>query len=117
MACGESTLDESDDSDTEESGQDSGVEDIEDDSAGDFDEEASAESAESGEMQSTDNEENSILGSPCFTTSQEGLVSLAFDKEKGFGGDLGGLAGADEICAKLAKVGNPGDKKTLGWFF
>lgn len=47
-----------------------------------------------------------------FATSQEGLLELALDKKLGFGGNLGGLAGADEICKKLALRGNPGDRKT-----
>lgn len=46
-----------------------------------------------------------------FTTSEKGIRSLAPDPENGFGGDLGGLAGADEICAKLAKASNPTDNK------
>lgn len=47
-----------------------------------------------------------------FVTSLDGLLSLAPDKTNGFGGDLGGLEGADEICRQLAQRGNPGDKKT-----
>jgi hypothetical protein len=51
-------------------------------------------------------------------TSQAGLFGLpagqaapAPDPALGFGGDLGGLAGADEICTRLARAGNPGDSK------
>jgi hypothetical protein len=47
-----------------------------------------------------------------FTTSQTGLLALAPDPVNGFGGDLGGLAGADQICDTLAKQGNPTDTKT-----
>ncbi|MDX2022058.1 MAG: hypothetical protein SF187_17605 [Deltaproteobacteria bacterium] len=47
-----------------------------------------------------------------FTTSQAGIVSFATDKVNGLGGDLGGLAGADNICTKLAQKTNPGDQKT-----
>lgn len=46
-----------------------------------------------------------------FVTSLEGLLMLAPDKTNGFGGDFGGLEGADEICATLAKRGNPTDDK------
>ncbi len=53
-----------------------------------------------------------------FVTSHRGLFSLpagnwspAPDPVLGFGGDLGGLAGADEICAMLAQQSNPGDTK------
>jgi hypothetical protein len=46
-----------------------------------------------------------------FVTSLEGLLMLAPDKTNGFGGKLGGLEGADQICATLAKRGNPGDNK------
>jgi hypothetical protein len=46
-----------------------------------------------------------------FTTSEAGIRSLAPDPMNGFGGDLGGLAGADAICAKLAKTSNPTDNK------
>lgn len=46
-----------------------------------------------------------------FATSQDGLLELAEDKKNGFGGDLGGLAGADALCKKLALRGNPKDKK------
>jgi hypothetical protein len=47
-----------------------------------------------------------------FTTSESGLLSLAPDSERGFGGDLGGLAGADAICTRLARQSNAGDAKT-----
>jgi hypothetical protein len=47
-----------------------------------------------------------------FTTSLQGLLELAPDKVNGFGGDLGGLAGADEICRQLALQSNPTDAKT-----
>jgi hypothetical protein len=47
-----------------------------------------------------------------FTTSMEGLLGLAPDPVNGFGGDLGGLQGADEICTTLARQGNPSDSKT-----
>ncbi len=46
-----------------------------------------------------------------FTTSEEGIRELAPDPENGFGGDLGGLAGADQICDTLAKKANPTDQK------
>lgn len=53
-----------------------------------------------------------------FVTSQAGLFGLgaglhspAPDPVEGFGGDLGGLAGADEICTLLARQSNPGDTK------
>lgn len=46
-----------------------------------------------------------------FTTSEAGIVSLSTDKTDGMGGDLGGLAGADSICMKLAQKANPGDTK------
>lgn len=53
-----------------------------------------------------------------FVTSQAGLYSLgagetapAPDPARGFGGDFGGLAGADEICRTLARRSNPGDAK------
>jgi hypothetical protein len=54
-----------------------------------------------------------------FVTSQAGLFGLpagevapAPDPANGYGGDLGGLAGADEICTLLARASNPGDGKT-----
>jgi hypothetical protein len=54
-----------------------------------------------------------------FVTSQAGLFSLpagqfapAPDPANGYGGDFGGLAGADEICTMLARASNPGDTKT-----
>lgn len=54
-----------------------------------------------------------------FVTSQAGMYGLpagefapAPDPELGYGGDLGGLAGADEICTMLAQQSNPGDNKT-----
>jgi hypothetical protein len=54
-----------------------------------------------------------------FVTSQAGLFSLpagelapAPDPANGYGGNLGGLAGADEICTMLARASNPGDTKT-----
>jgi hypothetical protein len=54
-----------------------------------------------------------------FTTSQDGLFTLpagefapAPDPEDGYGGNLGGLAGADEICTMLARTSNPTDQKT-----
>lgn len=53
-----------------------------------------------------------------FTTSQRGLFGLgagtvapAPDPAEGFGGDLGGIEGADEICTQLAQRSNPGDSK------
>jgi hypothetical protein len=53
-----------------------------------------------------------------FVTSQIGLFGLpagtsspAPDPEDGFGGNFGGLAGADEICKMLAERANPGDTK------
>jgi hypothetical protein len=51
-----------------------------------------------------------------FVTSQAGLLALAAemgrDPVNGFGGNLGGLEGADAICMALAQRGNPGDTKT-----
>jgi hypothetical protein len=53
-----------------------------------------------------------------FVTTQAGLFSLgagkfapAPDPAIGYGGDLGGIAGADEICSLLAQRSNPGDSK------
>ena len=53
-----------------------------------------------------------------FVTTQRGLFSLpagqwspAPDPALGFGGDLGGIQGADEICSMLARRSNPGDTK------
>jgi hypothetical protein len=53
-----------------------------------------------------------------FVTSQTGLFGLpagdrfpAPDPVEGFGGNFGGLAGADEICTTLAQQANPGDTK------
>jgi hypothetical protein len=53
-----------------------------------------------------------------FVTSQSGLTSLPAgrfspepDRVDGFGGNLGGLEGADEICTMLAQRSNPGDVK------
>jgi hypothetical protein len=53
-----------------------------------------------------------------FVTTQEGLQSLPAgrwspvpDPLTGFGGALGGLEGADEICSMLAQKSNPGDTK------
>ncbi len=46
-----------------------------------------------------------------FQPSMAGLLSLAPDPVNGFGGDFGGLEGADEICTTLAQQGNPGDTK------
>ncbi|HKO92754.1 MAG TPA: hypothetical protein VJU61_16480 [Polyangiaceae bacterium] len=53
-----------------------------------------------------------------FVTSQAGLYGLAAgqyapapDPAQGYGGDLGGLRGADEICSMLAQRANPGDRK------
>jgi hypothetical protein len=53
-----------------------------------------------------------------FVTSQQGLFGLpagehspAPDPVNGYGGDLGGIEGADEICSLLAQRGNPGDTK------
>jgi hypothetical protein len=54
-----------------------------------------------------------------FVTSQAGLFGLpagefapAPSATDGYGGNLGGLAGADEICTMLARGSNPGDTKT-----
>jgi hypothetical protein len=54
-----------------------------------------------------------------FITSQAGLFGLpagesapAPSATDGYGGNLGGLAGADEICTMLARASNPGDAKT-----
>ncbi len=46
-----------------------------------------------------------------FATSQSGLLKLADDAERGFGGDLGGLDGADSICSQLAEAASPDDRK------
>jgi hypothetical protein len=53
-----------------------------------------------------------------FVTTQQGLFSLpagrfapAPDPALGYGGDLGGIQGADEICSMLAQRANPGDTK------
>src|SRR5690606_4405013 len=53
-----------------------------------------------------------------FVTTQQGLFSLgagqwapAPDPVHGYGGDLGGIQGADEICSLLAQRSNPGDTK------
>ena len=54
-----------------------------------------------------------------FVTTERGLLSLPAgryspepDPATGFGGNLGGLRGADEICTMLAQRSNPGDIKT-----
>lgn len=54
-----------------------------------------------------------------FSTSQAGMYGLAAgqvapapDPALGYGGNLGGLEGADEICTMLARASNPGDTKT-----
>jgi hypothetical protein len=53
-----------------------------------------------------------------FVTTQRGLFGLlagrwspAPDPVNGFGGDLGGIQGADEICSTLAQGSNRGDSK------
>ncbi|HVZ37143.1 MAG TPA: hypothetical protein VG963_32190, partial [Polyangiaceae bacterium] len=53
-----------------------------------------------------------------FVTSQAGLLGLTGgewfpppDPINGFGGNFGGLRGADEICTVLAQTSNPGDTK------
>src|SRR6186713_3239600 len=53
-----------------------------------------------------------------FVTTQRGLFGLpagthspAPDPVNGFGGDLGGIQGADEICSMLAQRANAGDTK------
>lgn len=52
-----------------------------------------------------------------FVTSSDGLLRLpsgpwgGAPSIEGFGGNLGGLAGADAICAHLAQEANPGDTK------
>jgi hypothetical protein len=53
-----------------------------------------------------------------FVTTQNGLFSLgagryapAPDPVRGYGGNLGGIEGADEICSMLAQRANPGDSK------
>jgi hypothetical protein len=40
-----------------------------------------------------------------------GEIAPAPDPVDGYGGNLGGLAGADEICSMLAQTSNPGDLK------
>lgn len=54
-----------------------------------------------------------------FVTSQAGLFGLpagefapAPSPTDGYGGNLGGLAGADEICTMLARASSPTDRKT-----
>jgi hypothetical protein len=54
-----------------------------------------------------------------FVTTEKGLLGLpagryspAPDPATGFGGNFGGLRGADEICTMLAQSSNPGDIKT-----
>lgn len=54
-----------------------------------------------------------------FVTSQAGLFGLpagefapAPSATDGYGGNFGGLAGADEICTMLARASNPTDRKT-----
>lgn len=54
-----------------------------------------------------------------FAASQAGLYGLpagefapAPSPTEGYGGNFGGLAGADEICTRLARASNPGDRKT-----
>jgi hypothetical protein len=54
-----------------------------------------------------------------FAASQAGLYGLpagefapAPSPTDGYGGNFGGLAGADEICTMLARAANPGDTKT-----
>jgi hypothetical protein len=54
-----------------------------------------------------------------FVTTQRGLFSLgagrwapAPDPVLGYGGDLGGIAGADEICSRLAQKANPGIRRS-----
>jgi hypothetical protein len=54
-----------------------------------------------------------------FVTSQAGLFGLpageiapAPNAANGYGGNFGGLAGADEICTMLARQASPGDIKT-----
>ena len=53
-----------------------------------------------------------------FAASQAGLYGLpagqhapAPDPALGYGGDFGGLSGADEICSMLAQRASPGDRK------
>jgi len=53
-----------------------------------------------------------------FAASQAGMYGLpagqhapAPDPAQGYGGNFGGLAGADEICSMLARRSNPGDAK------
>jgi hypothetical protein len=53
-----------------------------------------------------------------FVTTQQGLFGLpagnrspAPDPVNGFGGNLGGIEGADELCSMLAQRANPGDTK------
>lgn len=70
-----------------------------------------ADSSSSGPEGTEDKKTDPMPQFRFFATSQEGLLELASDKKRGFGGDLGGLAGADEICKKLALRGNPGDRK------
>lgn len=92
--------------------------DPEQDSKNASEEESKEDSEDTGDTSEEDSgEEEKEKADPrpwfkFFATSQEGLMELAQDKKNGFGGDLGGLAGADAICAKLAQKSNPGDTKT-----
>lgn len=102
-----------DDSPTPSDQEDESEEDeaeSEQDSKEDKDDDSSEDSGESGEEDKEDADPRPWF--KFFATSQEGLLELAEDKKNGFGGDLGGLAGADEICTKLAQKSNPGDTKT-----
>ena len=86
----------------------------------------SEEDSSDGTASSASGPNSTVLGSPgtpvvsasdampwfsFFTTSMDGLLSLAPDPINGFGGDFGGLAGADQICTTLARRANPTDSK------
>jgi hypothetical protein len=49
-----------------------------------------------------------------FLASKKGLVELAGNPD-GFGGDLGGITGADAICQKLAEKSAPCHKGSVTW--
>lgn len=107
----ESNRDSKKDSKDDDDGDDSDKDSNEDDGAEDDGDSNSSDK----DQDSDDDDKNAEDPMPWFkffTTSQEGLLELATDKKNGFGGDLGGLAGADEICTKLARKSNPGDRKT-----
>jgi hypothetical protein len=92
------------------------------------DEERDAPSSAEEEPSSSAQDEKEPMGSlpadprpffSFFVTSQAGLFGLpagevapAPDPALGYGGNFGGLAGADEICTRLAQQSNANDAKT-----